>query len=296
MASATFRRLEVFCAVLETGGATQAGLRLNMSQPGVSQNLAKLEDELGIALFLRENGRLKPTEAALLLFEEASAAFDGLDRVLNLARDIRGFDRGLLRIAAPHVISGTYLPRALAALALEHPRLRFSVQLGQYDRIVGLVAAREVDVGIAKLPILAPGVDSVDICSSPILAVRAASRPPPSGPTLGLADLASEPLIMIGRGKTWRSDIDVAFRRAGIAPRVAVETQSVSSACGFAEAGFGTALVPEWPARTLLGTGLRGYPCDIGIEHRFVVAFPTRSPQADFASSFAEALRAAGVA
>lgn len=80
----------------------------------------------------------------------------------------------------------------------------------------------------------APGVDSVEICASPIPAVRAAGRPAPDGATLGLADLASEPLIMIGRGKTWRSDIDVAFRRAGIAPRVAVETQSVGSACGFA--------------------------------------------------------------
>lgn len=140
----------------------------------------------------------------------------------------------------------------------------------------------------------APGVDSVEICASPIPAVRAAGRPAPDGAALGLADLASEPLIMIGRGKTWRSDIDVAFRRAGIAPRVAVETQSVSSACGFAREGFGTALVPEWPARTLLGSDLRGYPCAIGIEHRFVVAYPARSAQTDFARSFARALGAAG--
>lgn len=291
MATSLIRGLEVFCALIEAGSATGAAQQLGMSQPAVSQQIARLETDLSLTLFIRENGRMRPTETALMIYEEASHAFDGLDRVLNLARDIRGLERGQLRVAAPYSSAATYLPRALRKLTSAHPRLRLMVHLGNYERIVGLVAAREVDLGIAKAPLLVPGVESVDICSSGLVAVTASDSPLAAKKSLSTRDLVPEPLIMIGRGRPWRHEIDVAFRREGIAPRVAVETQSVESACGFAAERFGTAIVPHWLAAAIPRSDIAIIPFEIGIEHRFLVVYPSRTEREGLARDFADACR-----
>lgn len=291
MTTSTIRGLEVFCTVIEAGSATAAARRLSMSQPAVSQQIARLENELSLALFVRENGRMRPTETALLIYEEASNAFDGLTRVTDMARDIRGLDRGILRVAAPHSSSATYLPKALKRLTADHPKLRLSVHLGNYATIVSLVAAREVDLGIAKAPITAPGVEQVEICNSALAVVTLASHSLSAHATLDLSALAQEPLVMIGRGQRWRDEIDAAFRRSGIAPRVVVETQSVESACGFAAQGFGAAIVPAWLARGTAASSLSVIPFEIGIQHRFVVIYPSRTQNAELARDFADACR-----
>jgi len=292
MSTSTLRGLEVFCALIEAGSATGAALRLGLSQPAVSQQIARLEENLGLSLFVRENGRMRPTETALTIYDEASHAFDGLTRVMDLARDIRGLDRGVLRIAAPHSSSATYLPKALKRLTADHPRLRITVHLGTYERIVTLVAAREVDLGIAKAPILSPGVEQVDICSSGLVVVTLAHHPLAAKPALNLEDLAHVPLIMIGRGRPWRDEIDVAFRKSGIAPQVAVETQSVESACGFAAEGFGAAIAPAWLAEGLMRGDIAVTRFDSGIEHRFLVVFRSRTRNAQLATDFARACAA----
>lgn len=294
MTSTLFRRLEVFCAIVETGSATAAAERLRLSQPAVSQQLSRLEEELGLTLFVRSNGRMRPTETALTIFDEARHAFDGIDRVLNLAQDIRGLDRGLLRIAAPHSLAATCLPQALKKLAAGRPRLRISVALGTYEKIVSLVAAREADLAIAKAPVMSPGLDSIEIGATPLVAVLAADSPFAAAPELDLPALARTPLVMIGRGRPWRDEIDVAFRKAGIAPMVAVETQSVESACGFAAEGFGVAIVPDWLAQALSRTDVVRRPLAMGIEHRFLVVYPSRSRMGDLAAAFAGHCRDAG--
>ena len=293
MSAATIRGLEVLCAVIESGGFTSAAATLGLSQPAVSQQIAKLEDALGLTLFVREHGRIRPTETALMVYEEATLAFDSLDRVINLARDIRSLDRGAIRIAAPHSLAGTYLPRAVRRLVEGRPNLRVLVQLGTYERIVGLVAAREVDIGIAKAPVRSEGVETIPIRSCPLVGVVSSNHPRISGEPMGIVQLAREPLIMIGRGRPWRDQIDARFRDHGLAARVVVETQTVGSACGFAAEGFGLAIVPEWLANGLERSDIATVALDIGIEHRFEVIHPARTRRKAIAIDFAEACRSA---
>ena len=294
MSTSILRGLEVFCALIEEGSATAAAQRLGMSQPGVSQQVSRLETALNLTLFVRENGRMRPTETALTLFEEATHAFDGLDRVLNLARDIRGLERGMLRVAAPYSMAATYLPRAIKSLTAEHPQLRIQIHLGTYERIVSLASARKVDLGIAKAPILASGLESIEICRSPLVAVMAQTNPLAGKARLVLKDLSQEPMIMIGRGRSWRDEIDIAFRRKGVAMRVSVETQSVESACGFAAEGFGTAIVPAWLTGALSRDDVAVIPFEIDIEHRFLVIYPKRAQRHGIAQDLADALAAIG--
>ena len=85
----THRQIEVFRAVMATGHVTQAADRLGSSQPTLSRELARLEASLGMALFDRVRGRLRPTVRAMALLEEVERSFIGLDRIAATAAALR---------------------------------------------------------------------------------------------------------------------------------------------------------------------------------------------------------------
>lgn len=288
MPATLFRQIEVFRAVIEAGGATEAAQRLGLSQPAVSQQIARLEAALGIDLFVRAHGRMTPTEPALALYDEARQAFDGIDRLVNLARDMRGLGRGLLRIAAPHSLGPGRVARAMARLAAARPGVRFDLRLGTYERIVSLVAARQADLGVVKVPVMHPGVETLPLAESGLVAGVAQGSLLARRNRLGLTDIAREGLVMLGRGRPWRDEIDLVFRRAGLAARVAVETQSVAAALGLAAAGLGVAVVPRWVAEDCAPPAVALVPLDVPIRHAFAVAFTSRG-RAE-AEAFAAAL------
>ncbi len=287
-----YRQLEVFRAVIDAGTATAAAQRLDMSQPAVSQHLAQLEEEFGVVLFARERGRLYPTEQALALYDEVAFAFEGIERVVNLAHSFRTRSTGTLRMAVPHSMCEHLLPRMIARFSEEHPNVRYAVQLASYEAIVAKVAAREVDIGIAKPPIQHPGVSHQPLFDCPTVCVLPKNHPLAAQPRLKLTDLKGEPLVMIGRHMPWRHEIDALFRRNNLAPNIRLETHAVGAACGFVACGIGIALLPELLAAQYRERSLVLRPLTPTFTHRFVIAYPSAMHMSAVALRFAKDLRA----
>jgi DNA-binding transcriptional LysR family regulator len=271
------RQLEVFRAVMDSGTATAAARDLVMSQPAVSQHLAQLEEELDIDLFARERGRLKPTEQGIVLYDEIAFAFEGLERVRNLARSIRSHHTGTFRIATPNSFCDALLPKILARFCTDHPDLRYAVELGSYAEIVDMVAARKVDVGIAKEPLKHPGITTHSLTKSRPVCAMPPTHPLARCKRIALADLADEPLIMLGQFQSWRHEIDVVFRRSNIFPEIRLETHSVSAACGFVRGDIGIAIVPELLAAQYADDALVIRPLAASFRHHFVAVLPAGS-------------------
>jgi DNA-binding transcriptional LysR family regulator len=274
-AGISLRQLEVFRAVMEEGSATAAARRLGLSQPAISQHLAQLENELGLVLFVRESGRLKATDNAIAMHDEVTHAFDGLDRVLNFARTVRGSAHGTLRIGCPHSVADGLIPRVAGAFQKSHPRVRIALEQGNYSTVVGMVASRSVDFGIAKGEISHPGV-----VTRPLIVTRTACAIPvghrlADKNILSIADLEGERLIMLGQSRPWRYEVESMFRKQGVIPIVQVEAHSVSAACSFVSEGFGVALVPSLLARHhTQGKNILLRAIDIELEHRFCAVLP----------------------
>src|SRR5690606_35875530 len=93
-----FRHVEVIYAVMLTGTVTGAAARLNVSQPAISNSLKEAEERLGFALFMRQHGRIFPTERATALFSEIERSFTGLDAINGFCAAMRGatFDHLLI--------------------------------------------------------------------------------------------------------------------------------------------------------------------------------------------------------
>jgi DNA-binding transcriptional LysR family regulator len=83
------KRLQGFHAVIESGSVTNAAQRLHMTQPALSRIIRDLEEELGLALFIRQHQRLVPTAEARVFFREAERALAAVDQIVDIARDIR---------------------------------------------------------------------------------------------------------------------------------------------------------------------------------------------------------------
>lgn len=286
-----YRQLEVFRALIDAGTATAAAQRLDMSQPAVSQHLAQLEEEFGVVLFARERGRLYPTEQALALYDEVAFAFEGIERVVNLAHSFRTRSTGTLRIAVPHSLCENILPRMVARFSATHPKVRYVVELASYEAIVAKVAARQVDVGIAKLPIQHPGVSSLPVLDCPTVCVLPAAHPLARSARIRLTDLKGEPLVMIGRHGPWRHEIDALFRRNNQAPNVRLETHAVGAACGFVASGMGIAILPQLLALQYRSRAVVVRPLTPTFSHRFVVVYPSTMRLSSVAERFAAELR-----
>lgn len=286
-----FRQLEVFRATMDAGTTVGAAKQLSLSQPAVSQHLAQLETELGLVLFVRERGRLVPTQQALALYDDVAYAFEGFERVMNLAQTIRRQDVGVVRIGAPFSMCESLVPRIVARFAETRPNIRFSVELGKYETLIGHVAARQVDLAFLKEPLQHPGVSVCPFLDSDAVCAMPSSHPLAKKERLDFPDLSGEPLIMLGRRKAWRHEIDTIFRKGNLVPNIRLETHSVGAACGFVAAGVGLAVVPELLAAQYVNRGIVLRPFTTSFVHRFVIGFPSTLNTGEMAATFAELAR-----
>ena len=104
------RLLEAFRAVVDHRSVTNAAAAMGVTQPAVSAQIARLEQELGFSLFDRGNGRLKPTAEGMLFYAEASKALTGIDRLAQAAEQIRTAQTGRLVIASHPSAAISLLP------------------------------------------------------------------------------------------------------------------------------------------------------------------------------------------
>jgi DNA-binding transcriptional LysR family regulator len=147
------RLLDAFRAFVDHRTVTGAAASLGVTQPAVSAQIARLEHELGFALFERGNGRLKPTPEGLLFYAEASKALTGIDRLTRAAQQIRTAQVGRLVIAShPSAAISLLLPLISTFLA-KRPGVLVRLVSRNSDVISRLLPSESYDSGIAELPI-----------------------------------------------------------------------------------------------------------------------------------------------
>lgn len=152
------RHLDAFVATVRTGSTVAAARALATSQSSVSRMISDLEAELRMPLFVRERGRLTLTGEGALFLPEVDGVFAGLAELSNSAREIRQFRSAQLRVATIAAGALMVVPGAEAATAAQNPDLRASVFLRSHYRIVEMVAAGRVDVGVCNAVDAAPHV------------------------------------------------------------------------------------------------------------------------------------------
>ncbi|MGL4974918.1 MAG: LysR family transcriptional regulator, partial [Bosea sp. (in: a-proteobacteria)] len=196
------RDVDIFRAIMQAGGASNAAELLGISQPAVSRALATLERDVGFRLFDRIKGRLTPTREGQLFHQDVRASFAGLDRLKQRAAQIREVGEGTWNIASLSALGHGVVPRAIAAFANRHPDVRIGYQVRTSNIVRDLVASGRAHIGLA-----ADEVDTTGVLHSIFTTPRAVCVMPKTHPlaqraTIAPADLAGVPLLTLSPDDT----------------------------------------------------------------------------------------------
>jgi DNA-binding transcriptional LysR family regulator len=238
------RRLRYFVAVARHGTFTRAAEELWLTQSALSQQIRRLEAELGVALLRRtpRGAELTPAGEALLPRAEAMLAEEARARAI-LDRHA-GAERGRVRVvAAPLDTPG--LPAALAAFHREHPGLQIALRQAPAAEIPALVAGGSADVGVASLVGPPPaGVQAAPLAQQP-LRVLLSPGEAELGARMTVDDLRGRPFILAEAGTALRETVMLACQAAGFSPVPLFEVSDPATVRFLAHAGLGIAVVPS---------------------------------------------------
>jgi DNA-binding transcriptional LysR family regulator len=213
------RQLEYFVAVADAGTFVGASQQLYVGQPAVSQQIGRLERELGVRLFDRSTRHVWLTSAGERLLPEARAALAAVDRVARVASDVSTGVDLVLRIGSSHGL-GDRLYRILDELASTAPRL--TVRLTRARLVERLAAVRSGELHAAFVRVLqsAPGLELVPVWQEQLLVALPQTHPLAGEKTLRLEQLAELPLRLAPEASNpaFRALITTALREAGVDP------------------------------------------------------------------------------
>ena len=260
------RRLRAFLAVCETRHFGRAAALLGMAQPPLSQQIARLEAEIGAALFTRAKSgseRVKLTDAGDALAPLARKLLIDADTAGSAARAAAAGVRGTLRIAFVASLAGSPLPSLLRRYRELCPHVRLDLREMTTTPMLQALAAGEIELGLGREVGPAHGVDAVTLWREPLLAVVPVDHPLASTPPLDLRHLADESFVLPPRraGTGFANQLARLFGVAGVAPAVAQEATEWSTIFALVAAGVGVTLAPA-SATALLPGGLVARPLD----------------------------------
>lgn len=141
-----FNRLKVFYYIYKYGGVAQAAQMLHITQPAVSQQIAKLESELGTLLFMRVNRRLVPTSDGESLFNTIKPFIHDLDAQLKSFSQANTSPTGTLRIGMPYEFGKKYLPPVCAQFYQKYPDVRYNLRFGESAALLRMLQTGAIDL------------------------------------------------------------------------------------------------------------------------------------------------------
>ena len=224
------------------------------TQPAVSAQIARLEQELGFSLFDRSNGRLKPTAEGMLFYAEADKALTGIDRLTEAARQIRTAQVGRLVIASHPSAAISLLPGLVSAFLAERPGVLVRLLSRNSDVISRLLPTESYDIGIAELPVDEAAVRLTRFrmrCVAILPAGHALSRQETLSPAL----LSGHPCVALARTLQTSVRVVKAFAEAGAEWSPVAEAEYFASVCGLVGSGAGWSIVEPLSARAFQHLG-----------------------------------------
>jgi DNA-binding transcriptional LysR family regulator len=241
-------QLHAFVVLAEELHFGHAAARLGIAQPPLSQQIRRLEDKVGYALFIREPGRISLTAAGRELLPAAQHALADLAAGLTAARQAGSGRGGRLRIGFAASLAFTVLPGLLRTFRERFPAVDLDIQEMTTTPQLAALRDRTIDVGLLREPPADDAeLDFQTVLTEPFVAVLPSTHPLAAQRTIRVADLADSPFVLLPRavGPPLYDQITGMCIDAGFAPRVvqhAVEWQTI---CALVESGLGVSLAPH---------------------------------------------------
>lgn len=240
-------QLRYFVAAARARNFSRAAREVCIAQPSLSQQIANLEREVGVPLFVRQGRSVALTDAGAALLEHAERILAQEREALWAVRAVVGLERGRLSLWTLPTPGQNLLPAALAPFRKAHPGVEITVnEMVPARAVAQAVASGQADLGLVHVPYGVPGLQSRELLTEELVVVAPTGHPltrresPPA-----LAELADEDFVWVPHGNTAEHPIFSACLAAGFTPRIVCISGSAQGMQTLVAAGLGIALLPR---------------------------------------------------
>ena len=240
-------QLRYFCAIVDAGGFSRAARQIHVSQPSLSQQIRKLEDELGARLFDRLGRSVRLTELGRAFLPHARGVLRELEAARGDVLERKASIGGTICVGVIPTIAPYFLPPLLTAFSRQHPEARVTVVEEITPLLLEKLRAGGVDAALVALPlpVRSHEFEALPLLREKLYAVLPNRHPLARGPALSLSDLSGEPFLLLRDGHCFRETAVAACKRAHLNPQIVFESGQFSSILSMVSAGLGVSVVPE---------------------------------------------------
>lgn len=241
------RQLRYFAAVAEHRHFTRAAAELHVAQSALSQQVRRLEAELGFELLARTSRHVELTDAGRAVLARAHRVLAEVDALRGDLDELAGLVRGTVRVGGMPPLGPVSLPDLLADFHALHPNVEVVLREGAADEILALLRRDEVDVALAFVApdAVGPELAAREIGRDELVVAAAPDDPIAAAGAVALADLDGRPFIGFYPGSAMSRAVEAALSEAGSRPRIAYQTYLLEMVRALAARGLGVSLVPR---------------------------------------------------
>lgn len=241
------RQLRYLVALADERHFTRAAARCHVAQPALSQQIGKLEQELGVALFDRTTRSVTLTEAGTLLAVRARRVLAELEDATAELQELTGLRAGRVTVGVTQTPGPLDLLDLLARFHARFPQVELVVREGLSTDLAARLRGDGLDLAFLTLADGDDlrGLELTELAREPLVVALPAAHRLAHRRRLAVADLRDEPLVAFPQGATIREAVRRAALDAGFEPAVAFETTEVARARAFVAAGLGIAVLPR---------------------------------------------------
>ena len=237
-----YSQLKAFHHVALHGGFSRAANALKISQPAVSEQVRKLEQEYDVLLVSRERKLISLTEAGEKLFLLTQNFFEVEQQIQEYISETRVEIAGCIRIVADSVHHVTTI---LTEFRRRYPKVMVVLKAGNSEEVLEKLRAYDAEIGIVGS--LAPGLDieTMELGSTEIIAFAARGVVPAKTRYISLQDLAEFPLVFREQGSKTREKIEYEAMRQGVSLVAAIEAEGREAMCEVVASGAGIGFISK---------------------------------------------------
>jgi DNA-binding transcriptional LysR family regulator len=240
------RQLAYFAAVARHRHFTRAAAELHVAQPALSQQIKRLEGELGVPLLDRTSRRVTLTAAGEVLLDRAQRALAEVEAAREELARLRGLEEGRVTMGAMQSLGPIDLAGLIADFHARHPGVEVVLRESTSARMVRSVAADELDLAFVTLRgDLDPRLAGDPVFQEELVVIAAPSSPWARRRRVALTELAGERFVFFAAGTGLRTAVEDAAAEAGISLHAAFETNELSRVRALAARGLGVSVVPS---------------------------------------------------
>lgn len=240
------KQLKYFVAIVECGGFARASRQLFIAQPALSQQIARLEQEVGAPLLIRSARGVSPTSNGYALFRHAKFILRQLDHAVALARQNTVEATGRVAVGiAPTTTCQIGMP-FLERIQEKYPGITLNIVEGLSGHLQHMAASGQLDIAILFTPNAVPDWQCTPLLEEELFVILPCNSPlyARGQDTISLREVAELPLVLPSRGHGLRRRIDVEYERINTTLMPIAEIDSLPLLMSSLAQGMGATIKP----------------------------------------------------